>query len=688
MSSDTDRKRPLESNSGSSTPILKRKKKPLQELSESGPLTQEDVVYFQKEAIWRQMILYKQQVNQLRRDLKSLQFESNKSNKVVSVLSGWYDQIISLFNEVEAEAGNDVGLLIAFSEDDVDNDLKTKREKLSKILNHKLSIADSEGKISQLSQELAKTTSTNQQLSLENKKLNDKLDQLKEKVLKLTNEITRSQSKTLKRVYDIARAEESVSRDTTPEVKEETPNGKQEDQKEAEIVNQEETDKLMNELEELKSANQILTEQVAQLTQSNQEITAKSLELEHKLHNLTESDLDSNIHYKKIVKNNQALQEQIGKLSKLNSVNIAKLNELEKNQVNIKSIVEQEIVDENENLRNQLHKSEQDLVRIRTIRDELLSKNTILTSQLEDQKTNDELMSLNKALSSRIESLINDKQQEIAGSPEDKSHELTKEELISKVHQLNNEIKEIEYAFKSTREITLKKLENSIDQENLVKKLTIEKNKADQKYFASMRLKDSIQQENKLLKVQINKSQELIKNLNELEKQYLSKIEILTKSLTDYKMIKENSIQENQKLQDSIRSLTTSKESLEQEVLRNKQSLDSKSKELSESQSTINKQSLEINKLEKSLKLTDNLLQKYKTNNTNSILQEDEQQLEALRSIAKCSVCSKNWKDTAITVCGHVFCNNCTQERLAARLRRCPSCNKGFSANDLLSIHL
>ena len=111
-------------------------------------------------------------------------------------------------------------------------------------------------------------------------------------------------------------------------------------------------------------------------------------------------------------------------------------------------------------------------------------------------------------------------------------------------------------------------------------------------------------------------------------------------------------------------------------------------KEFTSLQDVNKKQEIELTKVEKQLKSTEDILQKYKSNNTNSLLQEDEQQLEALRSIAKCSVCSKNWKDTAITVCGHVFCSKCTQERLAARLRRCPSCNKGFSANDLLAVHL
>lgn len=54
-----------------------KKLKPMQELSESGPLTQADVVYFQKEAIWRQMIQYKQQMMSMRLELIRLQRESD-----------------------------------------------------------------------------------------------------------------------------------------------------------------------------------------------------------------------------------------------------------------------------------------------------------------------------------------------------------------------------------------------------------------------------------------------------------------------------------------------------------------------------------------------------------------------------------------------------------------------------------
>lgn len=203
-----------------------------------------------------------------------------------------------------------------------------------------------------------------------------------------------------------------------------------------------------------------------------------------------------------------------------------------------------------------------------------------------------------------------------------------------------------------------------------------------------MRVKDSLSAENKVLKSQIAKSQELILKFNETEKAYLSKIEILTKSVNDYKVIKEMSIQENTQLQKNLKMLNKTRDNLVKELSDIKQEAAELKKQNGGLTNEMNAKSMTCSKLEAKLRATESLLQKYKQNNTSSILEEDEKQLEALRSITKCSVCLKNWKNTAITACGHVFCDGCVQERLAARLRRCPTCNKGFSSNDLLSIHL
>lgn len=661
-----------------------KKLKPMQELSESGPLTQADVVYFQKEAIWRQMIQYKQQMMSMRLELIRLQRESDALKHIVTVLTAWYEQILALFDEPNSEETSD--LLLAITKNG-DEQLDLIRKKLSNLISSKVTFDSA--KYEKVSGELALLSRQNEQMTEEKRSLGERIDELESKITELAKEHERAQSKTLKRLDSQRHIKTEEDEQSTTKEENPQPNGHHKENDKTAVVDSEELDNLKCELDKLKTANQLLVQQVEQLTKENQSLIQKSLNLENKLHNLEESDLEDNTYYKKIVKNNQSLQEQIGKLTKLNSSNVSRLNELERQQNDLKSVIEGEIIEENEKLKQQLQESENNLVRIRTTRDELLSKNNILTSQLQDQKTNESLVELNNVLSKRVELLTEERLEAIVGTPgTGKLEDLSQQELIHKISQLNNEIKEVELAFKQTREITLKKLTSSIDQENLTKKLSIEKNKADQKYFSAMRVKDSLTNENKLLKAQIAKSQDLIKNLNDLEKKYLNKIDLLSNQLVDFRIIKENSLAENSKLHDELKTFNIAQDALHQEVERVNAKLESTLKEHTDLQESNKKRELELAKLQKQLQSTENILQKYKTNNTNSLLQEDEQQLEALRSIAKCSVCSKNWKDTAITVCGHVFCSKCTQERLAARLRRCPSCNRGFSANDLLSIHL
>ena len=56
--------------------------------------------------------------------------------------------------------------------------------------------------------------------------------------------------------------------------------------------------------------------------------------------------------------------------------------------------------------------------------------------------------------------------------------------------------------------------------------------------------------------------------------------------------------------------------------------------------------------------------------------------------VAICPVCNSNLRDTALKLCGHVFCHVCVQNLISNRSRKCPSCGKAFGANDSMSIVL
>lgn len=66
---------------------------------------------------------------------------------------------------------------------------------------------------------------------------------------------------------------------------------------------------------------------------------------------------------------------------------------------------------------------------------------------------------------------------------------------------------------------------------------------------------------------------------------------------------------------------------------------------------------------------------------------ELQEEVQGLRSLLRCSVCSSRRKDTIITKCYHMFCSHCIQRNLETRHRKCPGCNVGFGTNDVKSIY-
>uniref|UniRef100_A0A0L0NRA1 E3 ubiquitin protein ligase n=1 Tax=Candidozyma auris TaxID=498019 RepID=A0A0L0NRA1_CANAR len=660
--------------------VFTKSKKPLHELSEDGPLTQQDVLYFKKEAIWRQMRFYKLQADQLQLELSK--YEKRYQNFVAAhqLLEAWYSQILKSCN-LEEEPQID----LSASTSSIQEALEARTAKLADLL--KSVDSDGSGLRDLLKLEGCLAASQKQKEDLE-----EKLAELQNELTALRKLKDRTELATLQRIQSnsLAKTEEAEPSNGKHDKDGSIENGNVDasDTVVISTADKEELEQLRIQAEELKAAIETSKQSLEKMSRRLEGAETYNQSLKERLSNLTDEDLSKSSKFVELVTQNKSLQESLAQTSKFQQELVDKVKALEEKDGNYSKLVDQELADENTRLKETLSRSENDLARIRAIRDELLAKQTILNSEMENKKTNAAVNELNRVLSERLSKLEKTREEEYEGKEDSNLHSLSKEELIKRLHILSSEVKEIEAAFQQTRSLSLDKLKETIDNEGLMKKLTIEKNKADQKYFASMRVKDSLSAENKVLKSQIAKSQELILKFNETEKAYLSKIEILTKSVNDYKVIKEMSIQENTQLQKNLKMLNKTRDNLVKELSDIKQEAAELKKQNGGLTNEMNAKSMACSKLEAKLRATESLLQKYKQNNTSSILEEDEKQLEALRSITKCSVCLKNWKNTAITACGHVFCDGCVQERLAARLRRCPTCNKGFSSNDLLSIHL
>lgn len=62
--------------------------------------------------------------------------------------------------------------------------------------------------------------------------------------------------------------------------------------------------------------------------------------------------------------------------------------------------------------------------------------------------------------------------------------------------------------------------------------------------------------------------------------------------------------------------------------------------------------------------------------------------LHLLQRMLRCSTCNIRFKQVALSRCGHTFCRECADARLANRQRKCPACAAPFSREDVLPIFL
>ncbi|SMN18704.1 similar to Saccharomyces cerevisiae YDL074C BRE1 E3 ubiquitin ligase [Maudiozyma saulgeensis] len=678
------------------------------------PLTQNDVISFQKEALYRCM-------NEKRVSLNAVneQFEVSKKNyiDVSTKLSNLMALIITLANFLQViskeknntEEENICSKMATSDENEViqlsDSFMKILTKYLTESGN--ATIDDNE-RLSRLALELKELQKVKKELYYKNKELADEISSLKIYYEKLIKKFDREDSQTLKRVFkkELEGEDETVkeNKDTAnsrdmENVKIETKTSTTEspgiDEKDEDKITSGNSDikeeKLMaeydikvsdlqNEIKELK----VIIEEVEKFKNSNTERIV-SLEKQLSAANSASAGLERNDNIDVDVMKSKIdiLIRENNQLKQINDSFLGKFQKLSSEKEIFNNKITNEFSSNLEGLKTQNLALEKDLVRIRTARDDLLSKLSIVEAET---KTPIILDDLKKSLD-----LSNEQWKKY-----ENRLDTTSENLLLK------ELQDMEIAFKELTQINNKKYSDLINQESMIAKLKVEKTKADQKYFAAMRSKDPILIENKNMGKAITKTNELILQMKDAEKLLQQKIENLYKQLqlsqNNEKRLIESTKQESLKIIDLNSQINKSEKKIS--VLKN-ESLDlitginklkTQNNELETENKVLKQKNINID--EKCKKLHQKLVSFTGEVNDKKRHYEDEdedtltQELENFRTLVYCSLCSKNWKNMAIKTCGHVFCEDCCNERLAARMRKCPTCNYPFSSNDLLPIHL
>lgn len=646
----------------SSEPPVKKQRVELSNPTE--PLTQRDVITFQKEALFRSLNQYRTQYDTT---VKQYQVVTRSNEGLRKVVSSLYGVLTSLSNKLSTVCSQDEREL--FDKVIQIDATQTSDEEIVHLSDGIIELLDkhiSGGETSNptLINELKRLESLKTEYHIHNKQLSEELSEIKKYYQELLHKYDREDSLSVKRVFkDKENQEVKEERKETPPTESTVSNN--ENGNLAQVEHDLEVSELKANIEALQAT---IKELETWKSSNEQELINLRTELVTKQTTTPQvEDPDRDVLLSKI----QLITRENSELSRINDSYLAKFQQLSQEREIFTNKLSTEFQTAQETLKKHNSTLEKDLVRIRTTRDELLSKIAVLESQ---RAKSEMLTDLKRVLDLQTEQ-INKLSSRCDSNDQD---------------ALMKELQDLEKAFKELSSLSHKKYSEYMNHESIISKLTVEKTKADQKYFAAMRSKDSILIENKNLSKNLSKSNELILQLKDLEKTLQLKIENLGKQMQLSQNNEKRLIESNKSTSLKIMELTS-------QVNKSKKllnSLESNNKKLTtektELESKLNDSSIELKTMKvrvahaetKAKKLHKSLI----SNGGDAGVIAEE--LENFRTVVYCSLCSKNWKNTAIKSCGHVFCEECCKERLAARMRKCPTCNKGFSANDLLVVHL
>lgn len=194
----------------------------------------------------------------------------------------------------------------------------------------------------------------------------------------------------------------------------------------------------------------------------------------------------------------------------------------------------------------QLVRAETDLARIRNARDELLADQQMRKAAQEQEKTAivkiQELANAGDARIASLESELERLKLQVENAQPTDTAEISVEELRAK-HQtlerqysmLNTELASMQTACKKYSTLASQKVADYSALEEKVVRLTAEKSKADQKYFAAMKAKEAREMEVRTLRMQNSKSSDIISQLKDSEAATRSLVANLEKQASEGK---------------------------------------------------------------------------------------------------------------------------------------------------------
>ncbi|KAI4638981.1 hypothetical protein J4E93_009469 [Alternaria ventricosa] len=673
----------------------------------------DDIESFQKDAILRQMREFKREKATVESQLNELEGRSKYHDDHLRTIDAWFDQLIDEIKLLGAEklpassGDSDASQSVpaALLCEDTQTFKKHLSDRKEKIL---ASLSDlfarypaSSPEVAKLQQKLSELLVTEkdhvvrlQRVTTEKEQLSDRLDTATHRYLVAEKKLDRLKSAQVQKLEQQAHGTSAPAKEEAPS----TSNG-------TEAANGTSPGPISEELETAK--NQAIAEaakrkeQLEQIEQENKKLTEEVSALKVKLTGLSDDDYAKTDLFKAI-KNQH--EDVIKRINNLEATNISLREEAQKFQAERTAYrikVDDEVRASLADSASHVSQAEANCARIRNARDELATKNNLLEASHKDSKDSiEQAKQLASACDSRIAALESEcerlrlqiaEQQSSGDQVMSGLDDLTPEQLRSKISKLEsqckilgNELPSMESAWKKAQAIASKKITEIAAWEENIAKAHADKAKADQKFFAAMKTKGELEQQIRILRAQATKATEVVAQLKEADSLSRSLVDKLEKQCAEMRSQMDDLSTQHRQLQQKVSENAITSEGHVSQIAELKKVVEAKDATCLAAKHAQRESETERDKLAAQVTGLEKQVQIYKKKSTAN----QSSEVSTMELLIQCQICKSKLKNTVIKTCGHMFCDQCVQDRLTNRARKCPNCGKAFGSNDTMRVHL
>ncbi|KAF3065303.1 E3 ubiquitin-protein ligase BRE1 [Daldinia childiae] len=704
-----DRKRPAMSSADDMAPPSKR------QAVNGGSKSKDDtdakdeawIEDYQKDAIYRQMLEYKREKNTLETQLGEVKKRSTHHDDHIRIVDNWWIQLLQeiellVEGNVPFQQGSDSQPFPTQTQfkdlEEFESHLSEKTSTIKKMVEAILSrlngtrskvapdITDLEKKVNALLSQQKEFLVKLDRLSTDKESLSEQLNIATLRYMKAERRLDRAKSAQVQKLE-----QQALNHVSTRPVGMDQENGLSPDESNTN------SEALQLALREAKAVAERQKEQLESALAQNKSLQEELTSVQTRLTNLTDEDYSRTEVFKVFKSQMEDLLRKVNSLEADNKSLRAAAEKLEAERESSRRKVESEAQALIAELEDQLQQADTTLARVRSARDELHADVTMLRASKEQDKTALEHMKeLVSAEEDRIATLESELQrlqpsEDVDMTQRPEIDALSPEELREKYKKLLKDYNSIEselpgmtHAVKKFQALAHKKVMDQAAMEERVALAIAEKSKADQKYFTARKDGDLKFEAIQKLRTQNGKSTEIISQLKEVEAHNRTLVTNLDKQLADLKQTNASVMAENRKLETSSTEMSRRFDALKQQVteLANlAKSKDSTTAVAKERAATLES---DVEKLKVRLESVSKDRDKWKV----KCLSNSSEEEEMLRSMATCSICKKDFKNTVLRTCGHIFCRGCIDDRISNRMRKCPACSKAFDKSDAMTVHL